>query len=663
MITITLAPCPGVDKPFAAVTKETVALVGADVPDGLQLALFDGSGTCLAVADIKDAQAKLDLDTQQAVDATTPAAPGEAVTAWIIIGDKETHIATLPCKLIRNWLNDTAYHPPAPIPAYWTDEQTKAAIDAAIAKHNAAGEAHADIRKAIDTHADRVDNPHRVTAEQAGALAKTGCNQLTAPVRLIRKDGSANPVLLIGSHLNGEGMKEDRWTLALHYNRLVFRTTPGGEVHTLLFNRPGDDKADSDAIVLWKELVAALADATEGFIGAEGGTVDGILRMKNPKVAADDDTRHDIALMPNANGQGLQVQFPDGNTAMIRMKTGTLATVAELNAAIENIELTPGPQGPKGDKGDKGDTGPQGPQGEPGKDAPAAIAEVVDKGLVNPEVAMINTNQEYRMLPYAFTGCSTIETIRSQFFDGGDYAFANSTVAKAYVRYIDSFGRYMFANARNFEGFFSDPDYNGGIVENRLTAIAGWAFVFCRKLPISQINFLIGSGEYDSTWRKSGTVRTIGEEAFNTCGTGTGVLIIPENVTTIGNVAFGGIRCEEIRIESPNLQLQHAAFKECKATKLTVCDDFVGYLGYAFQGNTLREIHMPATAWTITNEEHQRVNVFRSVLTSGTIDFYIPEPYATLSARIGFPWGLNGGVSKGVVLIFHCSDGDYTYQG
>ena len=123
-------------------------------------------------------------------------------------------------------------------------------------------------------------------------------------------------------------------------------------------------------------MVAALAEATEGLIGADGGTVDGILRMKNPKVSADDNPGHDIAIVPNLNGQGLQVQFPDGSTAMIRMKTGTLATVQEVNNAIETIELTPGPQGPqgpqgetgpKGDKGDPGPQGPQGPQGEKGE--------------------------------------------------------------------------------------------------------------------------------------------------------------------------------------------------------------------------------------------------------------------------------------------------------
>lgn len=40
-------------------------------------------------------------------------------------------------------------------------------------------------------------------------------------------------------------------------------------------------------------------------------------------------------------------------------------TKSEVDAAIEEIELTPGP---KGDKGDKGDSGEQGPQGEPGAD-------------------------------------------------------------------------------------------------------------------------------------------------------------------------------------------------------------------------------------------------------------------------------------------------------
>lgn len=131
MITITLAPCPVVDKPFAAVTKETVAFAGADVPDGLQVALFDGSGTCLAIGDVAEGKAELDLDTQEAVDATMPVGPGEAVSVWLVVGDKDTHIATVPCLLIRNLIDDAASHPPAPLPPYWTAEETRAAIEEA----------------------------------------------------------------------------------------------------------------------------------------------------------------------------------------------------------------------------------------------------------------------------------------------------------------------------------------------------------------------------------------------------------------------------------------------------------------------------------------------------------------------------------------------------
>ena len=41
-----------------------------------------------------------------------------------------------------------------------------------------------------------------------------------------------------------------------------------------------------------------------------------------------------------------------------------------LQAEINNIELTPGPQGPQGEKGETGETGPQGPQGPQGEVGP-----------------------------------------------------------------------------------------------------------------------------------------------------------------------------------------------------------------------------------------------------------------------------------------------------
>ena len=142
-----------------------------------------------------------------------------------------------------------------------------------------------------------------------------------------------------------------------------------------------------------EEALADIRAMADGALKSDGGTVDGILRMKNPKVAADDNPEHDIAIVPNANGQGLQVQFPGGSTAMIRMKTGTLATTQEVNEALakkqdtlvagsgisiaedgKTISATGGGGGEKGEKGDKGDPGPQGPQGEQGEPGPQGPA-------------------------------------------------------------------------------------------------------------------------------------------------------------------------------------------------------------------------------------------------------------------------------------------------
>ena len=260
------------------------------------------------------------------------------------------------------------------------DEAEQAARTQADAEEAAArkqadealAQADETLRAAIDAHAGRTDNPHAVTAAQVGALTEAAANGRYVRVppdaetivlnHLLRglrfyahndaeagPDGNS-PFFVIGSQLSGGQLREDRWLAKLFYNAIEFLRAPGTERVRLEFNRPGDDKANSDAIVIWKEMVAALAEATEGLIGADGGTVGGVLRMKNPKIATDDDTAHDIALVPNGGGQGLQVQFPGGSTAMIRMKTGTLATTEEVKDGLaakqdklvagENVTLT-----------------------------------------------------------------------------------------------------------------------------------------------------------------------------------------------------------------------------------------------------------------------------------------------------------------------------------
>ncbi len=66
------------------------------------------------------------------------------------------------------------------------------------------------------------------------------------------------------------------------------------------------------------------------YIGEDGGTVHGILRLENPRIAADADAGHDIAIVPNAEGEGLQIQFPDGTTAYFAKRTGTVAMVSDI---------------------------------------------------------------------------------------------------------------------------------------------------------------------------------------------------------------------------------------------------------------------------------------------------------------------------------------------
>lgn len=223
-----------------------------------------------------------------------------------------------------------------------------------------------------------------------GTVGRAGCNQLTAPVRLIRKDGSGNPVIVVGSQVDGEGMKEDRWTLAIHYDRLVFRTTPGGEAHVLAFNRPTDaaDKARSDAIVVWKELVAALGEVEltpgpQGEPGPQGPK--GEKGDTGPQGPAGKDGADGKDGAPGADGaQGpTGPQGPKGDpgedgapgaaatvavgsvTTLGPDEEATVSNTGTANAAVLAFGI---PRGAKGDKGDKGETGATGPQGPAGKD-------------------------------------------------------------------------------------------------------------------------------------------------------------------------------------------------------------------------------------------------------------------------------------------------------
>lgn len=100
----------------------------------------------------------------------------------------------------------------------------------------------------------------------------------------------------------------------------------------LEFNRPGAvARATSEAIVLWKELMAQIT--------AHDATGDAHADLRQALA--------DIALTPGPQGEP-GPQGPKGDPGE------------------DGADGAQGPQGEKGDKGDTGETGPQGPQGETG---------------------------------------------------------------------------------------------------------------------------------------------------------------------------------------------------------------------------------------------------------------------------------------------------------
>ncbi len=244
------------------------------------------------------------------------------------------------------------FSPAAPIP-----ESIAEALRKAIAEETQArADADEALEKALQDHAARVDNPHAVTAAQVGAQtqgeadlryvrvapdAATGVlNRLLRGLRFYAHNESEagtdgnSPFFVFGSQLDGDQLREDRWLAKIFYNAIEFLRAPGTERVRLEFNRPvAAARATSEAIVLWKELVAQIA-------------------------------AHDASADAHA----------------------------DLREALAEIELTPGPQGPQGEKGDpgpqgpQGETGPQGPQGPKGdKGDPGAPGPQGETGPQGPQ--------------------------------------------------------------------------------------------------------------------------------------------------------------------------------------------------------------------------------------------------------------------------------------
>lgn len=117
---------------LGGLTAERYLLDGREVPDGTRLALLTPDGRALAAATVTDAAAEVSTDTQEVADLLRYQPVGAEAEVYVAIGDHDNLLAIVPARLRKNWLDDSAIRPPAPLPEYWTAEQTKAAIAEAL---------------------------------------------------------------------------------------------------------------------------------------------------------------------------------------------------------------------------------------------------------------------------------------------------------------------------------------------------------------------------------------------------------------------------------------------------------------------------------------------------------------------------------------------------
>lgn len=136
METITLTLCDNrlgsASSYLGGLTLETYQFKGRDIPDGTRVALLTPDGRTLAAATVQGGAAEVDTDTQEVADLLRYLPVGAEAQIHIAIGDEDNILAIIPAKMRKNWLDDSAVRPPAPLPDYWTSAQTRDAIAEAL---------------------------------------------------------------------------------------------------------------------------------------------------------------------------------------------------------------------------------------------------------------------------------------------------------------------------------------------------------------------------------------------------------------------------------------------------------------------------------------------------------------------------------------------------
>lgn len=178
----------------------------------------------------------------------------------------------------------------------------------------------------------------------------------------------------------------------------------------------------------------------------------------------------------------------------------------EIESAIENIELTPGPKGDKGDKGDTGATGATGSNGAtftPSVTSAGVLSWSNDKGLTNPASVNIRGPQG----PAGQDAASQFENYSPSDFAGANHTHSDFETAKnrgqignakAVTVAGEDLDDYIYPGIYTFAGSYTPEHIPAGV--------NGWLVVL--RWPTSDANATV-----KQLWFRHGTV---GENDFET---------------------------------------------------------------------------------------------------------------------------------------------------
>ena len=128
-ITISITGRSGTISDFiGGLCSEKLIFIGESLTLPAKVALIDLDGTTLAAADLQSDDtgavfANLSTDTQQVADRYRYQPPDTLNRATLFVGDDTTLQAVIEVQVKKNWLDDTAYHPPVAPNIYPTEAE------------------------------------------------------------------------------------------------------------------------------------------------------------------------------------------------------------------------------------------------------------------------------------------------------------------------------------------------------------------------------------------------------------------------------------------------------------------------------------------------------------------------------------------------------------